>query len=123
LTLEEMEVEEIFADKRQIEQVLINIINNSCESILEKKEGGTINISVKRKDPHAVISIQDTGTGIPEEFRNKIFDPFFTTKAPRGVGLGLSVSYGIIERHSGKIDFESELGVGTTFRVYLPLKE
>ncbi|MEW6417206.1 MAG: ATP-binding protein [Nitrospirota bacterium] len=122
ISVEEIEVEEIFADKRQIEQVLINIINNGCESILEKKKGGIITISVNKKDPYAVISIQDTGTGIREEIQGKIFDPFFTTKAPRGVGLGLSVSYGIIERHGGKIDFESELGVGTTFRVYLPIK-
>ena len=70
-----------------------------------------------------VIIIRDTGTGIPKEIQGKIFDPFFTTKAPRGAGLGLSVSYGIIERHGGKIDFESELGVGTTFRVYLPLRD
>ena len=123
ISVEDIEVEEVFADKRQIEQVLINIINNGCESILEKKKGGTITFSVNKKDPYAVISIRDTGTGIPEEIQGKIFDPFFTTKAPRGMGLGLSVSYGIIERHGGRIDFESELGEGTTFRIYLPLRD
>jgi two-component system NtrC family sensor kinase len=123
ISVEKIAVEEIFADKRQIEQVLINIINNGCESILEKGKSGIIIISVKKEEPFVIIRIQDTGTGIPKENQGKIFDPFFTTKAPRGVGLGLSVSYGIIERHGGKIDFESELGVGTTFRIYLPLKE
>lgn len=123
ISVEEIEVEEIFADKRQIEQVLINMINNGCESILEKKKGGRITISVNKRDPYAVINIRDTGAGIPDEYRDKIFDPFFTTKTPRGAGLGLSISYGIIEKHGGKIDFESEMDVGTTFRVYLPLKK
>jgi PAS domain S-box-containing protein len=120
--LEDVEVEEILADKRQIEQVLINMINNAYEAILEKEKVGIIAISVKREEPYVAISIRDTGIGIPKEDKGKIFDPFFTTKSPRGVGLGLSVSYGIVERHGGRIDFESELGVGTTFRVYLPLK-
>ncbi|MDP3049569.1 MAG: ATP-binding protein, partial [Thermodesulfovibrionales bacterium] len=123
LTMEDVEVYEIFADKRQIEQVLINIINNAYEAILEKEKGGIIAISVKREESYVVISIRDTGIGIPKEDQGKIFDPFFTTKAPRGVGLGLSVSYGIVERHGGRIDFDSQIGEGTTFRIYLPIKE
>ncbi|OHE59778.1 MAG: hypothetical protein A2Z47_13515 [Thermodesulfovibrio sp. RBG_19FT_COMBO_42_12] len=123
LILKEADVEEIFADKRQIEQVLINMINNAYEAILEKEKGGIIAISVKREEPYVVISIRDTGIGIPKENQGKIFDPFFTTKSPRGVGLGLSVSYGIVERHGGKIDFESQIGESTTFRVYLPLRD
>jgi predicted ATPase/signal transduction histidine kinase len=122
LTLEKVEVDEIFADKRQIEQVLVNMINNAYEAILDTGKGGNIIISIIKETPYVVISIHDTGTGIPKENQSKIFDPFFTTKAPLGVGLGLSVSYGIIERHRGRIDFESELGAGTTFRIYLPLK-
>ncbi len=123
ITLEEMEVEEIFADKRQIEQVLVNMVNNAYEAIIEKGEGGTIAISVKKEDTYVVMSIRDTGIGIPKENQGKIFDPFFTTKAPLGVGLGLSVSYGIMERHGGRIDFVSQSGEGSTFRIYLPLKE
>jgi len=123
LILKEADVEEIFADKRQIEQVLINMINNAYEAILEKEKGGIIAISVKREEPYVVISIRDTGIGIPKENQGKIFDPFFTTKGPLGVGLGLSVSYGIVERHGGRIDFDSQIGEGTTFRVYLPIKE
>jgi PAS domain S-box-containing protein len=121
--LKEVEVDEIVADKRQIEQVLINMINNAYESIINKGNGGDITISIKKEDPYVVIKIHDTGIGIPKEVQDKVFDPFFTTRAPTGVGLGLSVSYGIIERHGGKIDFESELNSGTTFRIYLPLKE
>jgi len=121
--LEDVEVEEILADKRQIEQVLINMINNAYEAILEKGKGGSIAISVKREEPYIVISIRDTGIGIPKEDQGKIFDPFFTTKSPRGVGLGLSVSYGIVERHGGRIDFDSEFDLGATFRIYLPIKE
>ena len=99
------------------------MINNAYEAILEKEKGGIIAISVKREEPYVVISIRDTGIGIPKENQGKIFDPFFTTKGPLGVGLGLSVSYGIVERHGGRIDFDSQIGEGTTFRVYLPIKE
>jgi len=123
IIFEEMEVEEIFADKRQIEQVLVNIINNAHEAILEKGKGGTIAISVKKEYPYVVMSVRDTGTGIPRDNQGKIFDPFFTTKAPLGVGLGLSVSYGIMEGHGGRIDFISQSGEGSTFRIYLPIKE
>ncbi|MEA1992658.1 MAG: ATP-binding protein, partial [Thermodesulfobacteriota bacterium] len=123
IVLEEVEIDKIFADKRQIEQVLLNIINNGCEAIERKGGPGMIGISVKKKGSHAIISIRDNGIGIPEEDQAKIFDPFFTTMAPRGTGLGLSVSYGIVERHGGRIDFESEPDLGTTFRIYLPLEK
>jgi signal transduction histidine kinase len=124
INLEEVDVGEIYADKRQIEQVLLNMINNACEAI-EKKGvgGGMIAISVKKKGPDVVISIRDNGIGIAEEDKAKIFDPFYTTTAPRGTGLGLSVSYGIVERHGGHIDFESEPDLGSTFRIYLPIEK
>jgi len=68
------------------------------------------------------VSIADTGGGIPPQHLDKIFDPFFTTKAVgEGTGLGLSVSYGIIERHHGKIEVENEPGVGATFHVIIPI--
>ena len=121
LKLETIGVREIYADKRQIEQVLINIIDNAYEAIVCKGEGGVIDISVKKEGHYAVISIQDTGIGIPKGNQTRIFDPFFTSISPRGSGLGLSISYGIIEKHGGRIDFESEPGKGSTFRVYLPI--
>ncbi len=70
-----------------------------------------------------VVSITDTGCGIPEHNRKKIFDPFFTSKAVgKGTGLGLSVTYGIVRAHGGTIEVESTEGVGTTFRILLPLE-
>lgn len=90
-------------------------------AIVSKGEGGVIAISVKKEDQYAVMSIQDTGIGIPKQDQTRIFDPFFTSITPRGSGLGLSISYGIIEKHGGRIDFESEPGKGSTFSVYLPI--
>jgi two-component system NtrC family sensor kinase len=68
------------------------------------------------------MKVQDTGSGISVEDKKKIFEPFFTTKGGKGPGLGLSISYGIIQDHGGDIEVESELGEGTTFTVSLPLK-
>ena len=73
------------------------------------------------KEEFACLQITDTGAGISEENLEKIFDPFFTTKSDKGMGLGLSVSYGIIERHGGKIEVQSKLNEGTTFTIKLPL--
>lgn len=70
------------------------------------------------------IAVADTGTGIAPENIKRIFDPFFTTKpVGKGTGLGLSVSYNVIAKHGGRIEVESEVGKGTTFRVYLPIKQ
>jgi two-component system NtrC family sensor kinase len=69
------------------------------------------------------VKVSDTGCGIPEENLNKIFDPFFTTKTDKkGTGLGLAVSYGIIDRHRGRIEVQSEVGRGTIFTIQLPLE-
>ena len=71
--------------------------------------------------PHVLFRISDTGTGIPSEVQDKIFDPFFTTKGPHGgTGLGLSTVMGIVKSHQGFIHFESKVGEGTEFRIYLP---
>ena len=85
-------------------------------------ETGTLTIRTARgKDGRVEIAVQDTGHGIAPENMSKLFTPFFTTKEPgQGVGLGLAVSYGIIERHGGKIEVQSEVGKGTTFTVVLP---
>jgi signal transduction histidine kinase len=108
-------------DPQQIEQVLINMIHNAIQAMPNR---GTLQVSLAQVNGTAEIAIQDTGTGISPENLKRIFDPFFTTK-PEGVGtgLGLSVSYGIIANHHGKIDVESEVGKGTKFTIYLPVEQ
>lgn len=105
--------------ENQLKQVLYNIILNAREAMLK---GGQLKISTQCEEEHVRIDISDTGKGISDEERLRIFEPFYTTKAKvKGVGLGLSVSYGIIQKHDGKIDVKSEPGQGTTFSVTLPI--
>ncbi|RMF56112.1 MAG: response regulator, partial [Calditrichaeota bacterium] len=85
--------------------------------------GGQLFLKTYQEDNAAVISIKDTGTGIPEQIKQKIFDPFFTTKGERGTGLGLSLVYKIVTAHHGIIDVESEPGEGTEFIIHLPLSD
>ncbi len=105
----------------QIKQVVLNLINNASDTC---PEGGTITISTELQamQKNAIIRIQDTGVGMKPDDIKHIFEPFFTTKpAVKGIGLGLSVSYGIIKKHGGKIEVESEPGQGTIFTITLPL--
>ena len=116
------ELKECFinADEDQLRQVFINIINNSCESMLET-ETKVLQLTLSGSDDKLNIEIKDTGCGIPKENFGKIFTPFFTTKKiGKGTGLGLAISYGIIKMHRGDITFQSETGVGTVFNVSLP---
>ncbi len=110
----------VLADFNQLQQVFINLAVNAIQAT---SEGGRLTIrSSLGEDGRVRVSFQDTGCGIPPENIDKIFTPFFTTKEEvKGVGLGLSVSYGIIERHGGKIEVQSEVGKGSTFTVYLPV--
>ena len=110
----------ISADPNQLEQVFINMLLNASHAMAR---GGTLRIETDttREELYAVVRIADTGCGIPEENLPKIFDPFFTTKEASGTGLGLSVSYGIINSHGGIIEVESVVGAGTTFTVKLPM--
>ena len=111
----------VLADRSQIEQVLLNLVMNAAEAM---PDGGTIGIRTAF-DPEAdeiLLDVTDTGTGISEEHLARIFDPFFTTKEEgKGVGLGLSVVYGIIDAHGGAIDVESGPEGGTRFSVRLPV--
>ena len=110
----------IMIDKGQIQQVFINILLNAIEAM---PQGGTLTISSGIEGQMITIGFADTGAGIPEENMRKIFDPFFTTKKQgRGTGLGLSVSYGIIERHRGRLDVKSRVEKGTTFIIKLPIE-
>jgi two-component system NtrC family sensor kinase len=108
----------VHADKNQIQQVFLNLLLNSAESIAQE---GTITISTQHQPDHCIISIGDTGCGIRSEDLDKIFDPFYTTKpVGRGTGLGLSVSYGIVKQYQGEISCDSKEGEGSTFSVTLP---
>ena len=107
-------------DNQQIEQVLVNLITNAVQAM---PDGGRLNVSLSQSQAGVAIAVQDSGIGIPAENLSRIFDPFFTTKPEgEGTGLGLSVGYGIISNHSGRIDVDSTPGEGTTFTILLPLK-
>jgi signal transduction histidine kinase len=85
-------------------------------------EGGVLNVRTETADSKIEVIVQDSGVGISRENVKKIYDPFFTTKAAgKGTGLGLSVSYGIVQEHGGNISVESRPGVGTSFKLELPL--
>ena len=109
-------------DANQIQQVFMNILLNAADAM---PAGGTLTITstMAPEDSFVQVRFADTGTGIPEKNLHRIFDPFFTTKADKkGTGLGLAVSYGIIERHRGHIEVQSEEGKGTAFTIKLPLQ-
>lgn len=111
----------VFGDPDQLEQVIMNLVINSRDAM---PRGGTITITTKGHDGKLLVSVRDTGTGIPEEVQSKIFEPLFTTKEEgKGTGLGLSISRDIIITHGGKISFESTCGAGTTFTIELPAAE
>jgi signal transduction histidine kinase len=91
---------------------------------MEPKDGGqlTFHSGIHPKDGQILIQIKDTGIGIPSENMSKLFEPFYTTKKRKGVGLGLSVAYGIIQEHGGSIYVQSVSGEGSTFTIKLPLR-
>ncbi|MGO0122905.1 two-component system sensor histidine kinase AtoS [Desulfothermobacter acidiphilus] len=111
----------VLLDVEQMERVLQNLVFNAREAMAD---GGTITVRTYRSQDgaSAVLEVSDTGCGIPPQHQQEIFEPFFTTK-PRGTGLGLSLVKEVVEAHGGKIEVESEVGKGTTFRIYLPLEE
>lgn len=109
------------ADANQLKQVFINLMNNA---IFAMTGGGTLTLSTNKAEDEegVVISVQDTGSGIPLEIQPRIFEPFFSTKNDKGTGLGLSISYSIVQNHGGRLTMESEPSKGTTFSVWLPVK-
>jgi signal transduction histidine kinase len=109
---------ELVIDPEMIERVLINLITNSIQAM---PEGGDVKISASQRGEMAMIRIEDTGTGIPEEAMPKLFQPLFTTKA-KGVGLGLAACRRLVEAHGGKIAIRSEVGVGTEVTLEFPMR-
>ena len=111
----------VFGNAGQLKQVFMNIMINAADAM---HGHGTLTIRThpSQDGREVVIEFTDTGEGIPEEVLPRIFDPFFTTKeVGKGTGLGLSMSYGIVKEHGGRIEVETEVGKGTTFRVMLPV--
>ena len=107
-------------DRGQLQQVILNLVTNARDAMAEggKLEIGTANFPGR---PEVTVTVRDQGSGIAPEHLDRLFDPFFTTKPPgEGIGLGLSVAYGIVESHGGEIAVESEPGRGTVFTIRLP---
>jgi two-component system, NtrC family, sensor kinase len=105
----------------KLQQVFLNLFLNARDAM---PKGGWLTVSTAFNGSEAIVEVADTGTGIPSEHLARIYDPFFTTKPEgRGTGLGLSVSYGIVQEHGGTLSCESHPGQGTRFRLTLPLVE
>ena len=106
-------------DATQIQQVLVNLVQNAKQAMTR---GGTLTIQTGEAAEAVWVSVADTGGGIPEEQLNRIFEPFYTTKK-KGTGLGLMIVQRIVRAHKGHIEVESQVGRGTSFRIWLPLHE
>lgn len=127
----QLDLPAVHVDANQIQQVLVNLLVNAGDAM--PKDGGKITLTTALVDPAKAASessggevkiiVSDNGCGIPRENLSKIFDPFFTTKGQKGNGLGLAIAWGIIDKHSGRITVDSEVGQGTTFTIVLPVAE
>ncbi|WP_420578602.1 ATP-binding protein [Ekhidna sp.] len=107
----------------QLNQVFMNILNNAVQAMPEDRKDAEITIYTEEADNEVYVRIKDNGVGIPDEIKDRIWEPFFTTKEVGvGTGLGMSITYGIVEKHGGKIDLTSEVGKGTEFVITLPKK-
>jgi len=108
---------QVNGDAVELREVLVNMIYNAVDAM---PSGGEVRVSTQETRDRVVIHITDTGTGMGPEVKQRLFDPFFTTKGKAGTGMGLAVSFGIIRRHEGSIEVDSEVGRGTTFKISLP---
>ena len=108
----------VLGDASELRDVLVNMVFNAVDAM---PAGGRLTLAAAQREEKVELTVEDTGCGMSPEVRSRVFDPFFTTKGVEGMGLGLSVSYGVIRRHGGAIRVESEVGRGSTFRVVLPL--
>jgi signal transduction histidine kinase len=106
-------------DATQMQQVLVNLVKNAAQAMTRS---GTLTLQTGESGDGVWLSVSDTGGGIPQEQINRIFEPFYTTKK-KGSGLGLMIVQRIVRAHGGKIELESRIGHGTTFRIWLPLHE
>ncbi len=108
----------VMGDESELREVLVNMVFNAVDAM---PQGGSITLSTRTVGDRLEVCVRDTGVGMSDEVRPRVFDPFFTTKGKAGMGLGLAVSYGIIRRHEGSVEVQSEVARGTTFRMSLPV--
>jgi signal transduction histidine kinase/ActR/RegA family two-component response regulator len=108
----------VMGDESELREVLVNMIFNAVDAM---PQGGTLTLASRAEGDHVYVSVSDTGCGMSQEVRSRIFDPFFTTKGKAGMGLGLAISYGIVCRHEGTVEVQSEVNGGTTFTIRLPV--
>ena len=114
----------VWADENKIQQVLLNLVQNAHQALLRQTSDRVLTLRVRPRGPRVVIEVIDNGPGIPADALPRIFDPFFTTKPPgEGSGLGLSVSYGIVGQHGGRLYAENRPEGGASFIVELPTGE
>jgi CheY-like chemotaxis protein len=104
----------IAGDPAELRETMTNLILNAVDAM---PTGGTLTVTTRVENNLVLVTVADTGVGIPSAIRGKIFDPFFTTKGPQGTGLGLSMTYGILSRHGARITVDSQEGRGTTFNL------
>ncbi|MGO9609966.1 MAG: PAS domain S-box protein, partial [Verrucomicrobiia bacterium] len=107
----------VAGSEADLREALTNLIFNAVDAM---PQGGTITVRTRSANSRVIMEVADTGTGMTEDVRQRCLEPFFTTKGDRGTGLGLSMVYGILQRHQGTIEIETALGKGTTFRLSLP---
>jgi signal transduction histidine kinase len=124
LVLESSEPLRVRVDPSQIQQILINLVQNAADSI---GQNGTVKLRARRDRKRiadaevnvVILEVADTGKGIPPEIEKRLFDPFFTTK-DTGTGLGLSIAAGIVQKHGGALQYQTQVHHGTTFGIVLP---
>ena len=114
------DVPPVRGSESDLRESLINLLFNAVDAM---PQGGTLTVATGTEDDSVVIQVRDTGRGMTEEVRQHCFEPFFTTKGERGTGLGLAIVYGIVQRHGGSIDVQSEPGKGTIFVIRLPIPQ
>ncbi len=120
IALELDAVPPVAGEESALREVLTNLIFNAVDAM---PAGGTLTLRTVQRGDTAVLEVADTGTGMTEETRQRCLEPFYSTKGERGTGLGLSMVFGIVQRHSGALDIRSTVGVGTTFVITLPLQD
>lgn len=113
-------VPDIAGDPAELRELLTNMIFNAVDAM---PDGGTVTVKICAHGDCVVLKVADTGTGMTEEVRQRCLEPFFTTKGEGGSGLGLAMIYGIVQRHGGTLDIETQVGVGTKFEIRLPIYE